>query len=235
MRWVVISGAVILLGLRAETLAAQTPEDSAFRARRLAMVEHLAQRGVTDSLTLAALRTVPRHLFVPTQLIDSAYADRVLPIGYGATISQPFVVALMTAALRLRPGERVLEIGTGSGYQADVLATLGGRVYTIEIVDSLASSSAMRLARLGYDHVQVRLGNGWQGWPEAAPFDAIIVTAAPDSIPPALLSQLGPGGRMILPLGPAGEMQRLVMVEKDQAGRVTTREMRAVRFVPMVH
>jgi protein-L-isoaspartate(D-aspartate) O-methyltransferase len=226
---------VLLLAWCAATVAAaQTPRDSTQLARRLAMVELIAKRGVTDSLTLSAMRAVPRHLFVPAELVGSAYDDRPLPIGYDATISQPFVVAVMTAALGLRPGERVLEIGTGSGYQAAVLATLGCTVYTIEIVDSLAASAAARLARLGYPRVQVRRGDGWQGWPAAAPFDAIIVTAAPDSMPSALVAQLRRGGRMILPLGPQGLNQRLVMVEKDQAGRVTTRDLMAVRFVPMV-
>ena len=226
---------IILLATCATTgAAAQTPGDSALLARRLEMVEHIERRGVTDSSTLAAMRTVPRHLFVPPGLVDSAYDDRVLRIGYGATISQPFIVAVMTAALRLRPGERVLEIGTGSGYQAAVLATLGCTVYTIEIVDSLAASAAARLAHFGDDQVHVRHGDGWQGWPEASPFDAIIVTAAPDSIPPALVSQLGAGGRMILPLGRQGLNQRLVIVEKDQVGRLKTRDLMAVRFVPMV-
>jgi protein-L-isoaspartate(D-aspartate) O-methyltransferase len=228
-------GLVLLLPWCAATVAAaQTPRDSTLLARRLAMVELIARRGVTDSLTLRAMRAVPRHLFVPPGLIGSAYDDRPLPIGFGATISQPFVVAVMTAALRLRPGERVLEIGTGSGYQAAVLATLGCTVYTIEIVDSLAASAAARLARLGYDRVQVRLGDGWQGWPEAAPFDAIMVTAAPDSLPGVLITQLRRGGRMILPLGPQGLNQRLVIAEKNEAGRVTTRDLMAVRFVPMV-
>ena len=228
-------GLVLLLAWCVATVAAaQTPRESALLARRLAMVELIARRGVTDSLTLRAMRAVPRHLFVPPALIGSAYDDRPLPIGYGATISQPFVVAVMTASLGLRPDERVLEIGTGSGYQAAVLATVGCTVYTIEIVDSLAASAAMRLARLGYNRVQVRLGDGWQGWPEAAPFDAIIVTAAPDSMPAALVAQLRRGGRMILPLGPQGLNQRLVIAEKDEAGRLTTRDLMAVRFVPMV-
>jgi protein-L-isoaspartate(D-aspartate) O-methyltransferase len=226
---------LILPGLfSASIAAAQAPADSVFAARRLAMVEHLARRGVTDSSTLAALRTVPRHLFVPPERLDSAYADRVLQIGYGATISQPYIVAIMTAALRLRPGDRVLEIGTGSGYQAAVLATIGCTVFTIEIVDSLAASATRRLAQLGYDQVQVRLGDGWLGWPEASPFDAIIVTAAPDSVPPVLVNQLRRGGRMILPLGPQTGVQRLVLLEKDLAGSVTTHDLRAVLFVPMV-
>ena len=216
------------------SLAAQAPSESTLAVRRLAMVEHIMGRGVTDSATLAALRTVPRHLFVPSTLVDSAYLDRPLPIGYGATISQPFIVAVMTAALELRPGQRVLEIGTGSGYQAAVLATLGCTVYSIEIVDSLAAAAAVRLRRMGYNGVRVRLGDGWLGWPQAAPFDAIIVTAAPDSVPSLLVGQLRPGGRMVLPLGPQGVNQRLMIVEKDSVGFVTRRDLMLVRFVPMV-
>ncbi len=207
---------------------------AAHDARRRAMVELIERLGVGDARTLAAMRAVPRHLFVPPALADSAYQDRPWSIGHEATISQPYIVAVMTAALRLRPGERVLEIGTGSGYQAAVLDALGCSVWTIEIVEALAASARARLARLGYRRVEVRHGDGWLGWPEAAPFDAIIVTAAPDSVPPALVHQLRRGGRMILPLGPAGLDQVLVMVEKDRRGRVRSRELMAVRFVPMV-
>jgi len=226
--------ALLALARAVAPAAAQRPEDPVFAARRTAMVALIARRGVADPATLAAMQAVPRHRFVPPDLLDSAYADGPLPIGYGATISQPYIVAVMTAALRLRPGERVLEIGTGSGYQAAILAHLGGAVYTIEIVDSLATQAAERLGRLGYGGVRVRHGDGWQGWPAAAPFDAIIVTAAPDSVPPALVAQLARGGRMILPLGPAFAGQWLVMVEKDAQGRVTSRDLMPVRFVPMV-
>ena len=226
--------ALALLSAWAATATAQAPGDTAFAARREAMVRLIVSRGVGDSATLAALRVVPRHEFVPDERRDSAYVDHPLPIGYGATISQPYVVGLMTAALGVRPGQRVLEVGTGSGYQAAVLATMGCTVYSIEIVDSLAAAAAQRLARLGYRRVTVRAGDGWRGWPEAAPFDAIIVTAAPDSIPMELVRELKRGGRMVLPLGPAWDIQQLVLVEKDLAGTVTRRDLRPVRFVPMV-
>jgi protein-L-isoaspartate(D-aspartate) O-methyltransferase len=177
------------------------------------------------------MRAVPRHHFVPDALQANAYDDNPLPIGHDQTISQPYIVAYMTEALELGGGERVLEIGTGSGYQAAVLAEIVESVYTIEIVPALAAESAGRLSRLHYGNVQVRLGDGHRGWPEAAPFDAIVVTAAPDHVPPALIEQLRPGGRMIVPVG--GTDQELILIVKTETG-AARRPVLPVRFVPMI-
>jgi protein-L-isoaspartate(D-aspartate) O-methyltransferase len=193
--------------------------------------EQIAARGVRDPRVLAALRTVPRHEFVPAEQRASAYEDEPLPIGEGQTISQPYMVAAMTEALALRGGERVLEIGTGSGYQAAVLAELARDVYTIEIVQALADSAKERLARLGYGRVHVKHGDGWAGWPEAAPFQAIVVTAAPGRVPEALVAQLAQGGRMVLPLGDA-EHQALWLLVREETG-VRRQWLMDVRFVPM--
>jgi len=203
-------------------------------AARFAMVEEqLVRHGITDSATLRAMRTVPRHLFVPDELRALAYANRPLPIGEDQTISQPFIVAYMTEQLHLTNRSRVLEVGTGSGYQAAVLAEIAAEVYTIEIVAPLADSARARLARLGYGRVHTRTGDGYLGWPEAAPFDAVIVTAAADSVPPPLVRQLRPGGRMVIPVGAAGAVQELMLVEKAADGRTTTRSLLPVRFVPL--
>ncbi len=184
---------------------------------------------------LEAMRVVPRHEFVAEALRGDAYADRPLPIGYGQTISQPFIVALMTDLLHVGPDDTVLEVGTGSGYQAAVLAHLARRVYTIEIVPGLAESAGMRLQRLGYDRVvTTRTGDGYYGWEEAAPFDAIVVTAASSHIPPPLIRQLKPGGRMVIPVGAPFALQYLVLIERNTAdGRVTTRQLLPVSFVPL--
>ena len=232
--------ALVLVGLAA-TVASCVPlggappsgEADLFRARREALVDAIAASGVRDSATLAAMRAVPRHEFVRPQDRIHAYQDRALPIGEGQTISQPFVVAYMTEAVRPRPAMKLLEIGTGSGYQAAVLAEIGCRVYSIEIVRSLADSARARLERLGYRGVEVRHGDGYLGWPQVAPFDAIMLTAAPDSMPAALVEQLAPGGRIIAPIGAQGEVQSLVLVEKDEAGRTSTKSLLPVRFVPM--
>jgi protein-L-isoaspartate(D-aspartate) O-methyltransferase len=186
-----------------------------------------------DPRVLDAMRRVPRHEFVPRAVVPLAYADTPLPIGYGKTISQPFIVALMTDLLELDPRHRVLEVGTGLGYQAAVLAELANRVWSVEIVAELAAEGERRLAASGYEGVTCRLGDGAQGWPEEAPFDRIIVTAAPELIPTALLRQLRPGGRMIIPAGLEGH-QQLLLVEKDEAGRTHTREVLAVSFTPLV-
>ena len=178
------------------------------------------------------MRTVPRHEFVPAEQRVFAYEDRPLPIGYEQTISQPFIVALMTEQLEPRAGDKVLEIGTGSGYQAAVLAGLVKEVFTIEIVEPLARRAEADLQRLGYTNVFVKAGDGYQGWPEHAPFDAIIVTCAPDQIPAALIEQLRDGGRMIIPVGPENAVQELIRVEKT-SGAVTKRTVIPVRFVPM--
>lgn len=200
-------------------------------ARELMVREQIEARGVRDPRVLEALRKVPRHLFVPTELRPSAYTDSPLPIGYGQTISQPYIVAFMSEALELKSQDRVLEIGTGSGYQAAVLTHLAREVYSIEIVEALAKEAAERLRRLGYGSVHVRLGDGYRGWPEAAPFDAIILTAAPDHIPPALVEQLGKGGRLILPLG--RYEQDLVRIRRTPQG-LRREPLLPVRFVPML-
>jgi protein-L-isoaspartate(D-aspartate) O-methyltransferase len=209
-------------------------ENIRFAAERRCMVtEQLAapDRGIADPRVLAAMGRVPRHEFVPFALRRHAYADQPLPIGYDQTISQPFVVAFMTEQLAPRPTDRVLEIGTGSGYQAAVLAELVAAVFTIEIVEPLARRAASVLQRLGCANVKVRTGDGYHGWPEEAPFDAIIVTCAPEAIPPPLVAQLKDGGRMVIPVGPPGH-QDLVLLRK-QGDKLTQRAVLPVRFVPM--
>ena len=183
---------------------------------------------------MRALEAVPRHEFVPSGLVARAYENRPLPIGHGQTISQPYIVALMTDLLEAGPDRVVLEVGTGSGYQAAVLAELGARVYSVEIIPPLAESAKRRLDRLGYRDVAVRLGDGYYGWPEHAPFDAIIVTAAAGHVPPPLVEQLAPGARMVIPVGPRFAVQHLLLVEKGhEEGEVFTRNILPVRFVPL--
>ena len=208
---------------------------SDFAAARQRMVdEQIAARGVSDTAVLRAMRSVPRHRFVPDSLRVRAYDDRPLPIGLGQTISQPYVVAYMTEELQLSPRSRVLEVGTGSGYQAAVLAEIARAVYSIEIVPELGRSAEARLEELGYGRVHVRIGDGYAGWPEAAPFDAIIVTAAAEDVPAPLVAQLKPGGRMVLPVGPEDGEQLLVLVRKSDDGAGTvTRVLLPVRFVPL--
>ncbi len=204
-----------------------------FAAPRAAMVrDTIAARGIVDDDVLRAMRTVPRHQFVPSDLLQLAYADHPLPIGYGQTISQPYIVAWMTELLDLKEGDRVLEIGTGSGYQAAVLAELGlVEVYTIEIVPELAESAAQRLRDLGYDRVHVRQGDGYYGWPDAAPFDAIIVTAAPDHLPAPLVEQLSDDGRIVIPIGPPGGFQSLWKFVQENSELVAYNQ-GGVAFVP---
>lgn len=203
-----------------------------FAAERERMVkEQIALRGVTDQRVLAAMRKVQRETFVPDPLRDLSYADQALPIGSGQTISQPFIVALMTEQLQLKPTDRVLEIGTGSGYQAAILAELAAQVYTIEIVESLGRKAAEILPRLGYKNVKVKVGDGYQGWPEYAPFDAVIVTCAPEKVPQPLIEQTKEGGRIIVPVG-RGLEQKLYLLEK-KAGRLAQRAILPVLFVPM--
>jgi protein-L-isoaspartate(D-aspartate) O-methyltransferase len=180
-----------------------------------------------------AVRSVPRHRFVPTEQRPYAYENRPLPIGYGQTISQPLIVATMTELLGVEPGDRVFELGTGSGYQAAVLAAMGGEVYSMEIVPELGARAREVLDALGYDRVRTRVGDGYLGWPEFAPFDAIVVTAASDHIPPPLIRQLKPGGRMLIPVGNRYLTQKLVRVTKDQDGKVRTEEILPVAFVPL--
>ena len=188
--------------------------------------------GGLDPRVLQAMRAIPRHAFVPDEVSGMAYADRPLPIGHGQTISQPFIVALMTDLLDLEPGDSVLEIGTGSGYQAAVLSPLVSEVRTVEIVPELGRRAARTLASGGYGNVETRVGDGYYGWPEAAPFDAIVVTAAAGQIPPPLVEQLAPGGRMVIPVGGPFSAQQLMLVEKRQDGGVTARQVLPVQFVP---
>jgi len=221
---------LLALALVAAASSAALAED-AFAARRLQMVAaQIEARGVRDARVLDAMRRVERHRFVPEPQRDLAYQDRPLPIGHDQTISQPYVVALMTEAARVRPGAKVLEIGTGSGYQAAVLSELAGHVYSIEIIEPLARQAAARLEALGYRNVTLRAGDGYRGWPERAPFDAILVTAAPPRIPQPLLDQLAVGGRLVAPVGEAE--QDLVVVERTAAG-FQRRHVIPVRFVPM--
>jgi protein-L-isoaspartate(D-aspartate) O-methyltransferase len=219
---------------RGQTNATPAGEEDHFAAERRRMVkEQLSSSGygITNARVLAAMGKVPRHEFVPAELRHRAYADGPLPIGFDQTISQPYIVAFMTEQLDPQPADRVLEIGTGSGYQAAVLAELAGEVYTIEIVDVLAQRAGADLKRLGYTNIQVRAGDGYRGWPEAAPFDVIIVTCAPEKVPPPLVEQLKDGGRMIIPVGPMGD-QELVLLRK-QGEQLEKHAVLPVRFVPM--
>jgi protein-L-isoaspartate(D-aspartate) O-methyltransferase len=191
-------------------------------------------RDAFDPRVLEALRRAPREAFLADGWGASAYANRPLPIGFGQTISQPYIVALMTDMLALEPGEKVLEIGTGSGWQAAVLAALGARVFSVEVIPELSARAAKALAAQGFGEVRLRVGDGWQGWPEEAPFDAIMVTAAAPSLPEALVAQLKPGGRMAIPLGPEGGPQLLALVRKAADGTVTREDVLPVAFVPLV-
>ncbi|MGB5261869.1 MAG: protein-L-isoaspartate(D-aspartate) O-methyltransferase [Gammaproteobacteria bacterium] len=186
-----------------------------------------------DPRVMTAIATVPRHMFIPPTYRSLAYANRPLPIGHGQTISQPYIVALMTDLIKPQAGDRVLEIGTGSGYQAAILAELTGQVYSIEIIEPLGKQADERLAQLGYDNVTTRIGDGYYGWEEHAPFDAIVVTAAASHIPPPLVKQLKPGGVMIVPVGSRFLTQQLVTVKKEADGQVVTRQILPVRFVPL--
>lgn len=185
-----------------------------------------------DEQVMLAMETVPRHEFVTKLLRSRAYKNEPLPIGYGQTISQPYIVALMTDLLRPQPGQRVLEIGTGSGYQAAILSQLVAQVYSIEIIEKLGKSTTQLLKRLGYDNIETRIADGYDGWPEHAPFDSIIVTAAISHIPPPLVQQLKNGGRMVIPVGTRFQTQYLTLVEKDMSGTITSRQILPVYFVP---
>jgi len=193
----------------------------------------IAGRGVEDPATLSAMRAVPRHRLVPERQRGRAYDDRPLPIGHGQTISQPYIVGYMTELLQLEPGDHVLEVGTGSGYQAAILGQIVDQVATVEIVEALAESAARDLRELGYENITVLHGDGYFGYEAEAPYDAIIVTAAAGHIPPPLLKQLKPGGRMVIPVGRSGWTQNLMLVEKNAQGDVTTRNLLPVRFVPL--
>jgi protein-L-isoaspartate(D-aspartate) O-methyltransferase len=224
---VLFGSAVLILSF----LACDAPQSQDFDGQRRAMVEQqLRARDITSARVLDAMRKVPRHLFIPDDHGRDAYGDFPVPIGYGQTISQPYIVAFMTQALDVRPTDRVLEIGTGSGYQAAVLAELVKEVYTIEIVEPLAARARETLTSLGYRNVHVRAGNGYLGWPEQAPFDRVIVTAAPEEVPPALVDQLEAGGVMAIPVGDV--WQELRILRKTAKG-METLETLPVRFVPM--
>ena len=222
-------------------LAAGAADDDAHRRARLVEevageaghARHVLPAGGFDPAVLAALGRVPRHEFVAARHRSVAYANRPLPIGYGQTISQPFIVALMTDLLDLAGEETVLEIGTGSGYQAAILAALCRRVHSIEIIEPLAREAEARLARLGYRNVELKVGDGYYGWPERGPFDAIIVTAAAGHVPPPLVAQLKPGGRMVIPVGAPFHTQELVLLTKDADGRIAMREILPVAFVAL--
>jgi protein-L-isoaspartate(D-aspartate) O-methyltransferase len=210
------------------------PSFAARRDERDRMVAAIRRHGLRDEAVLKALTAVPRHEFVPPTQSGRSYGDHPLPIGHGQTISQPYIVAEMTRQLRLEPGASVLEVGTGSGYQAAVLTHFTTSVYTIEIVKPLAETAARRLQRLGYDVVEARHGDGYLGWPEKGPFDAVIVTCAAGQIPPPLIRQLKPGGRMVIPVGGPFAHQELMLVEKDPQGEVSSRSLMAVEFVPLL-
>jgi protein-L-isoaspartate(D-aspartate) O-methyltransferase len=227
-----VVGALSVLAVQCVAATGQRSQDPDWSAARMTMVDsQIRARGVTHQRVLDAMRKVPRHLFVPEDQRLHAYDDNALPIGHEQTISQPYIVGYMSEALDPKPTDRVLEIGTGSGYQAAILAELVGEVYTIEIVAPLAERARTTLEELGYRNVHVRQGNGYLGWPEAAPFDKIIVTAAPEDVPPALVEQLRVGGVMVLPIG-RGDQMMTVLQKTDQG--VVSRTTLPVRFVPMV-
>jgi len=228
---VVLSAILPIILTLSQTACAQKT-DSFASARRQMIERDLKKRDITDMSVLKAMNAVPRHRFVPYTLQAQAYADRPLPIGHGQTISQPYIVAFMTQMLKVQTEDRVLEIGTGCGYQAAVLSQLADKVYTIEIVEPLARKAQKLLAELDYKNIFVKAGDGYDGWSEKAPFDKIIVTCAPDDIPPALIDQLAEGGRIIAPVGPSGYAQYLVLATKSN-GKLTHKKVLPVRFVPM--
>jgi len=240
-RVAVFSAAALAVAVFAALLPGDTggwffrkPSGKDFEALREAMVnEQIVARGVRHEGVLRAMRMTPRHLFVPQERVSSAYEDRPLPIGRGQTISQPYIVAYMTELLRPDGSGTVLEVGTGSGYQAAVLSHLYRKVYTIEIIPELAESARARLRDLGFGNVEVRTGDGYAGWPDKAPFDAIMVTAAAGHIPPPLIAQLKAKGRLVIPVGSPSTIQHIILVEKDQAGNITTKSLLPVRFVPL--
>lgn len=213
----------------------QQSEAARFQPERNRMVSRqIEARGIDDPQVLRAMREVPRHLFVPNQYLDQSYNDHPLPIGSGQTISQPYIVALMTQLAATHPDDVVLEVGTGSGYQAAVLAQLVETVYTVEILQQLGEQASERFKHLGYTNVESRIADGYYGWEEHAPFDAIVVTAAAEHIPPPLIRQLKPGGVMVIPVGNRFQVQTLMLLEKTKEGKVTSRSLLPVRFVPLV-
>jgi protein-L-isoaspartate(D-aspartate) O-methyltransferase len=222
---------LLLVGLKAVPAAAGP--DSFDEKRLLMVAQQLKARDINDPRVLAAMGKVPRHRFVPDNLRSLAYEDHPLPIGSGQTISQPYIVALMTQWAEVKPGDKVLEVGTGSGYQAAVLAELSDRVFSIELLPDLAEAARTHLRDLGYGRVQVRSGDGYQGWPEDAPFDAILVTASAPEVPPALKQQLKEGGRLVIPVGPPGSVQELLLLRKVN-GELQEEQRVPVLFVPLV-
>lgn len=234
----------LVVALTALPTALRARADDPFAPRRRELLRTVEQqvrqfapeigRAQLSPCVARALASVPRHRFVPPEWIELAYANRPLPIGHGQTISQPFIVALMTDLVDPQPHHRALEVGTGSGYQAAVLAQCVAKVYTIEILAPLAERARELLAELGYRNVETRIGDGYAGWPQAAPFDCIVVTAAPDHVPPALVEQLAPGGRMVIPVGPQATGQDLLLIRKQTDGRTVTQRTIPVRFVPLV-
>jgi protein-L-isoaspartate(D-aspartate) O-methyltransferase len=236
----VLLPALFLLAMTHAQPSDAQDQRAAARARMVAEIAAMARETGAETgrlklgdAVMAAMAKVPRHRFVPVPQETFAYENRPLPIGEGQTISQPYIVALMTDLLDPKPGDRVLEVGTGSGYQAAILAELVGKVHTIEIVEPLAKRAMQLLSELGYRNVDVRIGDGYGGWPGAGPFDSIIVTAAPAAIPQPLVDQLKPGGRMVIPVGGSSEVQQLLVVEKQSDGRTTTKRTLPVRFVPL--
>jgi len=230
----------VLLPATGGMVEAQSPDYELQRRRMMEEISALARETATETgrshlsdRVMAAMDSVPRHEFVPERARRNAYDNRPLPIGAGQTISQPFIVALMTEFMDVRPGDRVLEIGTGSGYQSAVLAHLAGTVYTVEIIEPLAVEARGRFERLGYRNIVAKTGDGYQGWADHAPFDAIMVTAAPQRVPQPLIDQLKPGGRLVVPVGGQLAGQSLLLIEKKPDGTVTRRTMLAVRFVPL--
>jgi protein-L-isoaspartate(D-aspartate) O-methyltransferase len=224
---------LILFGPPIQSPSAGDETDKYAPARAKMVLEQIESRGVSDPRVLRAMKAVPRHLFVPRKLKRVAYGDHPLPIGEGQTISQPYIVALMTQLLDLKPSDRVLEIGTGSGYQAAVLAEVGCDVFSVEIIKSLGERARKTLKRLGYENVHVKIADGYKGWPEQGPFDAVIVTCAPEKIPQTLVEQLKAGGRLIVPVGQAGGIQQLVRGVK-KGNQMDFESVLPVRFVPMV-
>lgn len=226
-----VLAAIGLLGLVQTPASSQTGDFATERARMVD--DQIAARGVRNRAVLDAMRTVPRHEFVPEAYRKSAYVDSALPIGLDQTISQPYIVALMTELVEPKPEHRILEVGTGSAYQAAVISRIVMEVYTIEIIPQLAQSATERLKRLGYTNVNVREGDGYQGWPDKAPFDGILVTAGATEVPKPLVDQLKPGGRMVIPVGSTSDYQVLKVITKRPDGSTRTEEITPVRFVPL--
>ncbi len=230
----VVLSLFILYGAFSDASSQEKTETNPFWSERLAMVrEQIAARGMSDPGVLASMSAVRRHLFIDPSKTDVAYSDRPIPIGHGQTISQPFIVALMTELLSLDSTDVVFELGTGSGYQAAILSQLVSKVFTMEIIEPLGKTAAKRINKLEYKNVMVQVGDGYYGLPKEAPFDAIIVTAAASHIPPPLINQLKPGGKMAIPIGNVFLVQNLMLVEKDSMGNVTTENILPVRFVPL--